>query len=202
MQDIAQLITELILQGYLGLFIACFLINMVPFGPSNMVLAGIASLLLPAMGWVPIGIIVALAATSAKAVHYYILRSSRLILSEESLARLDAEKRRVEKWGALALFFAAASPFPDDPIIVYVALTKYNAAKAFLSYYSGKVIVTLAGALIGGIIGDIFEPLPLIIASIALTVIITVYLFTHEKGDDELSLRLHRTGSHGHAPAA
>lgn len=202
MQDIAQLITELILQGYLGLFIACFLINLVPFGPSNMVLAGIAELLLPAMGWVPIGIIVALAATSAKAVHYYILRGSRLVLSEASLARLDAEKNRVEKWGALALFFAAASPFPDDPIIVYVALTKYNAAKAFLSYYTGKVIVTLAGAFIGGIMSDIFEPLPLIIASISLTILITVYLFTHEKGEDELSLKLRRTGSQAPPPTA
>ena len=181
MQDFIPIITDLILQGYLGLFIACFLINMLPFGPSNMVMAGIASLLLPEVSWIAIGIIVALSATIAKLIHYGIIRSSRAVLSEKSLSKLDWERNRVKKWGAFALFFAAASPFPDDPIIVYVALTKYNIIKLTLSYYSGKVIVTLAGAFLGYIVGGLFDSLPLIIGSIALTLIITVYLFKRER---------------------
>ncbi|MFW9919781.1 MAG: hypothetical protein ACFFED_09295 [Candidatus Thorarchaeota archaeon] len=190
MRDIAQFLTDLIIQGYLGLFIACFVINMLPFGPSNMVLAGIAQLLLPFMNWLEIGVIVAVAATLAKIIHYYIVRSSRLILSEENIAKLDREHRRVEKWGPFAMFFSAASPFPDDPIIVYVAFTKYNVVKAFLSYFSGKVIVTIAGAIIGGAFSELFDSVPLLIGSIALTLLITAYLFTRESGQSELTTRL------------
>ena len=198
MQNIAQIFTDLVLQGYLGLFIACFLINMLPFGPSNMVMAGIAALLLPALSWIAIGVIVAFAATLAKLVHYWIVRGSRKVMSDKNLSKLDREKQRVAKWGAFALFFAAASPFPDDPIIVYVALTKYNVLKLSISYYSGKVAVTLAGAFLGYIVGDLFDSLPLIIGSIALTLIITLYLFTREAestgSNTESSLSLEEDG--------
>ncbi|MFW9907285.1 MAG: YqaA family protein [Candidatus Thorarchaeota archaeon] len=189
MQDLAQIITDLILQGYAGLFIACFAINMLPFlSPSNMVLAGVASLLLPSMNWVIIGLIVAVASTLAKVIHYYVVRGSRTVLSKERLDRLDAEKQRVEKWGALALFIAAASPVPDDPLIVYVGLTKYNVVKLVVSYFIGKAVVTLAGAFIGYAVGGYFESVPIIIASIALTALITGILFKRrtEAEDSEI----------------
>ena len=155
MQDIFQFITEMISQGYVGLFIICFAINMIPFlSPSNMVLAGAAVLTLSILGPVGlteavlIGIIVAITATLAKLIHFYVVRGSRVILSEERLNSLDSEKQRVEKWGALALFIAAASPVPDDPLIVYVGLTKYSTVKFLISYFTGKVAVTIAGAVI------------------------------------------------------
>ncbi len=182
MQDIYQFIMGLINQGYLGLFVVCFAINMIPFlSPSNMVLAGVAAATLRAAGWsndvwIPVGVIVAIAATLAKAIHYYIVRGSRVVLSEERLHSLESEKARVEKWGALALFIAAASPVPDDPLIVYVGLTKYSVLKFVASYFSGKVTVTLAGAWIGGEIGSLFESLPIVVASIVLTALIVGFL--------------------------
>ena len=125
-------------QGYLGLFIICFAINMIPFlSPSNMVLAGAAAILVPELGWIQIGFIVAISATLAKFIHYIVVRGSRVILSEERLKTLESEKNRVAKWGALALFIAAASPVPDDPLIVYVGLTKYNSFKFIVSYFIG-----------------------------------------------------------------
>ncbi|MHA1909477.1 MAG: hypothetical protein ACW98Y_19420 [Candidatus Thorarchaeota archaeon] len=185
MQGIEQIFTDLVTMGYLGVFIACFLINMLPFGPSNMVMAGIAALALPSLSWIAIGVIVAFSAVLAKLIHYWIVRSSRIVLSENTISKLDGEKQRVEKWGALALFLAAASPFPDDPIIVYVALTKYSIIKLSLSYYLGKVAVTLAGAFLGYIVGGLFDSLPLVIGSIALTLIITAYLFLRESKDED-----------------
>jgi membrane protein YqaA with SNARE-associated domain len=178
----------MISQGYVGLFIICFAINMIPFlSPSNMVLAGAAVLTFSILGPVGlteailIGIIVAITATMAKLIHFYIVRGSRLILSEERLRSLDSEKQRVEKWGALALFIAAASPVPDDPLIVYVGLTKYNPVKFLISYFTGKVVVTIAGAVIAlfGLTlgGSFFESMPIVVASIALTAIITGILF-------------------------
>ncbi len=179
MQDVTW-ITELILQGYFGLFIACLVINMIPFlSPSNMVLAGVASLILPSLGWVQIGIIVATAATLAKTVHYVVVRGSRTVVSEERLKALEREEARVKRWGALALFIAAASPVPDDPLIVYVGLTKYSPFKFILIYFAGKVSVTLAGALIGYNVGTYFEAAPVVVASIALTAVITGWLLRH-----------------------
>ena len=173
-----QIVVELIAQGYLGLFIACFLINMIPFlSPSNMVVAGAAALILFNLNWVIIGVIVAIASTSAKLIHYYVVRGSRAALSDERIESLEEERDRVEKWGALALFIAAASPVPDDPLIVYVGLTKYNVVKFLVAYFVGKVAVTLAGAFIGNAIGGFFESLPIVIASIALTALITGFLF-------------------------
>jgi membrane protein YqaA with SNARE-associated domain len=196
MQDIVQFINSMISQGYLGLFIVCFVINMIPFlSPSNMVLAGVAvltlSLLVPVgvLEAVLIGIVVAISATLAKLIHFYVVRGSRLVLSKERLASLDSEKARVEKWGALALFIAAASPVPDDPLIVYVGLTKYNTVKFTVSYFVGKVAVTIAGALVALFVGVLtsgfFESMPIVVASIALTAIITGILFKRKTEGEE-----------------
>jgi uncharacterized membrane protein YdjX (TVP38/TMEM64 family) len=178
MQDVLPFITDLILLGHLGLFLACFAINMIPFiSPSNMVLAGLAALLLPSISWIEIGIIVALSATLSKVILYFSMRGSRRVLHEEYLEKLDYERERVEKWGALALFLAAGSPFPDDPIVIYTGLTNFNFIKFTISFFWGKVAVTLAGAFIGDVIGDLFESVPIVIGSIALTAIITGFLF-------------------------
>lgn len=196
MQTIFEFITEMISQGYVGLFIICFTINMIPFlSPSNMVLAGAAVLTFSILGPVGIteavliGIIVAITATLAKLIHFYVIRGSRVILSEERLKSLDSEKQRVEKWGALALFIAAASPVPDDPLIVYVGLTKYSTAKFLISYFTGKVAVTIAGAIIAlfglALGGGFFESMPIVVASIALTAIITGILFKRKTEGQE-----------------
>ncbi len=199
MQDVFQLITDMISQGYLGLFIICFAINMIPFlSPSNMVLAGAAVLTFSIFGPVGIaeavfiGIIVAVTATLAKLIHFYVVRGSRVVLSEERLKSLDSEKQRVDRWGSLALFIAAASPVPDDPLIVYVGLTKYNTAKFIFSYFTGKVAVTIAGAIIAlfGLTlgGGFFESMPIVVASIALTAIITGILFKRKTEGQESDL--------------
>jgi uncharacterized membrane protein YdjX (TVP38/TMEM64 family) len=178
MQDLVLFISEMISQGYFGLLFICFIINMIPFlSPSNMVLAGAAMLLLPGFNPIIVGFIVAVSATAAKLIHFYVIRGSRMVLSDERLASLDSEKQRVEKWGALALFIAAASPVPDDPLIVYVGLTKYSSVKFLISYFTGKVLVTILGALIGYSIGGYFESMPIVLASIAFTALITGFLF-------------------------
>lgn len=186
MQDIFTIISSMIVSGYFGLLVICFIINMIPFlSPSNMVLAGAAMLLLPGYNPIIVGIIVAVAATTAKLIHFFVVRGSRVVLSEERLQSLDAEKQRVEKWGALALFIAAASPVPDDPLIVYVGLTKYNTVKFTISYFIGKVAVTIAGALIGYSVGGYFESMPIVLASIALTALITGFLFKRKTEGEE-----------------
>ncbi|MHA2362027.1 MAG: DedA family protein [Candidatus Thorarchaeota archaeon] len=187
MQDIFQFMLNMISEGYLGLFIICFIINMIPFfSPSNMVLAGVAAIALSAiMPWPVVGLIVAVAATIAKLIHYYAVRGSRVVLSSERKQAIDREKVRVEKWGALALFIAAASPVPDDPLIVYVGLTRYCVPKFLVSYFVGKVAITLAGALIGSQISNLLEPMPIVLASLVLTIVIIGVLFKRKTEGEE-----------------
>ncbi len=186
MQDIITFITSMILEGYLGLLIICFIINMIPFlSPSNMVLAGAAMLLLPTFNPILVGTIIAISATVAKLIHFFVVRGSRMAMSEERLQSLDSEKKRVQKWGAFAVFIAAASPVPDDPLIIYVGLTKYSAVKFTISYFIGKVAVTILGALIGYSVGGFFESMPIVLASIALTALITGFLFKRKTEGEE-----------------
>ncbi|UCH03625.1 MAG: hypothetical protein JSW05_08475 [Candidatus Thorarchaeota archaeon] len=178
MQDVVQIVIDLILQGYVGLFIACFIVNMIPFiSPSNMVLAGLAMILLypgPLDLWtaIQVGIVVALSASGSKLVLYSTMRGSRVVLSEDMLAKIDYERERVKKWGAIALFISAASPVPDDPIVIYCGLTEYSIPKLVTSYSLGKVAVTIPGALIASAVSSFFGSAPSIIGSIALTAII------------------------------
>jgi len=186
MQDIIAFISNMMLEGYLGLFIICFIINMIPFlSPSNMVLAGAAMLLLPTFNPILVGVIIAISATAAKLIHFFVVRGSRMILSEERLKSLDSEEQRVKKWGAFALFIAAASPVPDDPLIVYVGLAKYSTWKFIVSYFVGKVAVTILGALIGYGVGGFFESMPIVLASIALTALITGFMFKRKTEGEE-----------------
>jgi uncharacterized membrane protein YdjX (TVP38/TMEM64 family) len=186
MQDIITFISNMMLEGYLGLFIICFIINMIPFlSPSNMVLSGAAMLLLPAFNPILVGVIIAISATAAKLIHFFVVRGSRMILSEERLKSLDSEEQRVKKWGAFALFIAAASPVPDDPLIVYVGLAKYSTWKFIVSYFIGKVAVTILGALIGYGVGGFFESMPIVLASIALTALITGFMFKRKTEGEE-----------------
>ena len=186
MQDIITFISNMMIEGYFGLFIICFIINMIPFlSPSNMVLAGAAMLLLPTFNPILVGVIIAISATAAKLIHFFIVRGSRMILSEERLKSLDSEEQRVKKWGAFALFIAAASPVPDDPLIVYVGLAKYNTWKFIVSYFIGKVAVTILGALIGYGVGGFFESMPIVLASNALTALITGFMFKRKTEGEE-----------------
>ncbi|MFW9799609.1 MAG: VTT domain-containing protein [Candidatus Thorarchaeota archaeon] len=191
MQDIVQIVIDLILQGYLGLFLACFIVNMIPFiSPSNMVLAGLAMLLmfpeqLDVGLAIQVGVVVALSATMSKLALYATMRGSRVVLSENMITKIDYERERVEKWGAIALLISAGSPVPDDPIVIYCGLTQYSIPKFLVSYSLGKVAVTIPGALIASAVSAFFGSVPSILGSIALTAIILGVVFKRRTEGEE-----------------
>lgn len=167
--------------GYFGVFIFCFLLNMIPFaGPSNMVVAGAIATIFSSVNPLLIGFLVALASSLAKAIHFYFLFFVRERLNEERRTKLELFGRRIERWGMLAAFMAAASPVPDDPIVVPLGLMRYNPAKFLLGFFSGKIIVTTGGAYIGQSIGVSLQSYLgnslIAIVSVGLTIIITVLL--------------------------
>ncbi len=164
----------------LGVLLTSFLLNIIPFaGPSNLLIASNAAMLVESEPLI-IGLLVALGSTLAKLIHYVVTFFIRGIIGEKRRQRIDASGLKYKRWAFLALFVAAATPIPDEPVVVPLGLSKYNPGKFCLAFFLGKLSITVIGAYMG-VLGQAFL-LPLfgqeflIIASIALTIIVTVIL--------------------------
>jgi membrane protein DedA with SNARE-associated domain len=139
-----------------------------------------------------LGFLVALGAALAKGIHYIVSFFIGGHLSEKRKKRLEADKIRVKRWAFLLLYVAAATPIPDEPVVIPLGLMKYNPAKFFLAYFLGKISITIVGAYMGDVTGTYFKsmisPETMLAISVALTIIITVILLKVDLG--KLSARI------------
>jgi uncharacterized membrane protein YdjX (TVP38/TMEM64 family) len=126
------------------------------------------------------GITIALAATLAKSIHYMVTFFVSGRLSQKRQERLNADAAKVRRWAFPLLFLVAASPVPDEPVIIPLGLMKYSPLKFFVAYFLGKLAITVAGALLGSWAGNFVEnwfgltPEATFALSIAVSVILTV----------------------------
>ena len=172
------------------IFLTSFGFNLIPFaGPSNLFIASTAAIGMvnaDATSLLMIGFLVALAAALAKGIHYMVTFFVSKHLSEKRRQRLDADKAKVRRWAFLLLFIAAASPIPDEPIVIPLGLMKYSPAKFFTAYFLGKISITIAGAFLGNLTGNFFSawlsPELMVVISIALTVVVTIILLKVDLG--------------------
>ena len=171
-------------------FLVAFGFNLIPFfGPSNLLIASTAAISLvnpdPAT-LVSIATVIALAAALAKGVYYVVTFFVSKHLSEKNQRRLDAEALKVKRWAFLLLYLAAATPIPDEPVVIPLGLMKYNPVKFFSAYFLGKITITVAGAFLGGWIESNFSSVlsqeAMIALSIGLTVAVTVIMFKVDVG--------------------
>jgi len=167
--------------------LSSFGFNMIPFaGPSNLFIASNAALLMPSANPIVLGLLVAIGASLAKSVHYMVTFFVSKHLSEKRRKRLDSDAEKVKKWAFILLFVAAASPIPDEPIIIPLGLMKYSPTKFFSAYFLGKLSIAIAGALLGnwtgGFLSGTLDQTTMIIISIVLTIIITVILLKVDLG--------------------
>ncbi len=190
---------------FLIIFATSFAFNLIPFaGPSNLLIASSAAIGLgnPNFGTILlIGLIIALAASLAKGIHYMITFFVSGHLSQKRQARLDADAHKIRRWAFPLLFLAAATPVPDEPVVIPLGLMKYSPAKFFAAYFLGKLSITVVGAFLGGIAGNALETrfgltpettfIISIVVSIVLTVIITVILLKVDM-DKLMQKYLHR----------
>jgi membrane protein YqaA with SNARE-associated domain len=164
----------------LSLLLVSFGINMVPFAsPSNLLIASSAALVVDSDP-LSIGVMVALGATCAKLIHYLVSFFVGKHVSVERRKRLDGAAVKTKRWAFFAVFAAAATPIPDDPVIIPLGLMKYSPAKFSLAYFIGKLSIAILGAYLGGfgdqLLSGYVSQIFLATISIALTVTVTVVL--------------------------
>jgi uncharacterized membrane protein YdjX (TVP38/TMEM64 family) len=179
---------------FIIIFLTGFAINLIPFaGPSNLLIASTAAIGLGNAdlgSLVIIGLIIALGAALAKGIHYMVTFFVSGRLSQKRQARLNSDANKIRKWAFPLLFIVAASPLPDEPVVIPLGLMKYSPAKFFSAYFLGKLIITLAGAFIGQEANNLFSGwlspeqifVASIIVSIVLTIVITVILLKVDLG--------------------
>jgi len=174
----------------LVVLLSSFGFGLIPFaGPSNLFIASNFALILgvadPAT-LVAIGFLVALGAALAKNIHYLVIFFVSRHLSEKQRQRLDAEALKVKRWAFLLLFGAAATPIPDDPVVIPLGLLKYSPVKFFAAFFLGKLSITVVGAFLGGWTKSTFSewlsPETMIALSIVLTVVVTIILLKVDLG--------------------
>jgi membrane protein DedA with SNARE-associated domain len=164
----------------LAILFTSFALNLVPFaGPSNLLIASNVSLM-SAVDPLGIGFLVAVGSATAKFIHYIVIFFLGKHIKEERRKRLDAVAPKLRRWGFIALFVAAATPIPDEPVIVPLGLSKYNPGKFFLAIFTGKLSITIAGAYFGKLGENMFSSIlsqeALITISIVLTIAFTLIL--------------------------
>jgi len=172
---------EVVSWGLLGVFVSSCLIYLIPFmGPSTMIYSGAVAAIYPDHPPILVGIAVAAGASIAKAVHYYISHFARRALSEKSVHKLEGYCERWGRWKSVATFISSATPVPDEPVLVSLALVNYSPLRFFLVFLLGKLVITIPGAYMGRSVRHVLYRLmgeiPMAVASIAFTVIVTIIL--------------------------
>ena len=171
--------------GYAGVFAVSFALNLIPFAsPSNLVIAGAIAALMPSMGPALIGLTVAVAASAAKIIHFYTASLLGARLSTEKKTRMSKYAEKIGKWGLVGAFLVAATPIPDDPVVIPLGLARYNALRFFVAYFFGKLTITVIGAYATRFAALSLEELiggaPLLILSIMLTVGVLSAMFKYD----------------------
>lgn len=166
-------------------FLVAFGLNLIPFfGPSNLLIASTAAIGMvnaDATALFTIALLIALAAALAKGIHYMVTFFVSGHLSEKNQTRLEIKAEKVRRWAFLLLYLAAATPIPDEPVVIPLGLMKYSPPKFFTSCFLGKITITIAGAFLGNWVesnfSSLFSPLEMVAISIILTIIVTLIMF-------------------------
>lgn len=175
----ASNITTASLYELLGILSTSFVLNLIPFtGPSNLLIAADAALLANVDPWI-IGFLVAFGSASAKLVHYTVTFFIGSLVNKER-RRLSSNFKKVGRWAFITLYVAAATPIPDEPVVIPLGLLKYSPIKFYIAYFLGKLSITMLGAYMGKTAENLLAPTinkqTMTAISIILTIVITIIL--------------------------
>jgi membrane protein DedA with SNARE-associated domain len=135
--DFSWLFNFFLEYGYVGITAISIVGNMIPFLPVPYLVA--IFLLAPYLNPLVVAIGVAVGATLGKCISYLIGRGGYSLLGASRKEELLSLSSMLDKYGAIAVFFFAALPLPDDIIIIPFGLMKYNFTKFFVALFLGKL---------------------------------------------------------------
>ncbi|MEM2622654.1 MAG: hypothetical protein QXI35_07325 [Candidatus Nezhaarchaeales archaeon] len=135
--------------GPIGVSLFTFAISLVPFvSPSNALMAMLIAMSFPSMDKLAIGLSVALGATLAKTVHFTAFYGLGKVVDKKA-----GRKRVMSRYGRLIMYImniiAAATPIPDEWIVIPLGLTQASFIWFATTYFIGKLVITIPSAYIG-----------------------------------------------------
>ena len=122
--------------GYVGFFLISIFGNLTVIFPAPytiIIYAGGVSL-----DPILLGLVCGLGAGIGEFSAYLVGRGGRQLIEEKYGKRLESAKRLIQRYGALAIFIFAATPLPDDMLLIPLGLIKYDLKKALLACFLGK----------------------------------------------------------------
>lgn len=156
MSEIVEFLLYLVTEyGYLGAFIGSVLGNItiaLPI-PYAFLVAALGTRLNPFI----LGLVSGLGATIGELSSYLVGRAGRRALDPQQLSRLDVVRRLLDKYGYLTIILFAATPLPDDLLLVPLGLIKYDLKTLVVSVWIGKTVLALALAYAGYYGSDYFS---------------------------------------------
>jgi uncharacterized membrane protein YdjX (TVP38/TMEM64 family) len=141
-QDLSKFLGELIkLLGYPGCILFGFFGSIIPFIPVPYYLQVIlvAQYLDPFL----VSILSAFGAIVAKVIIFYVARYSSKLSGTMSKRNVKTLRKVNDRYGWFIVFFAAATPLPDDVIYVVMGTLNYNIIHFLIAAYAGKLLLTL-----------------------------------------------------------
>jgi len=177
-QELHDILCELVAKwGYMGAFVVSVLGNVLPFMP----IPYLATIFLTAANFPEIdptllGLVSGLGGGVGKLVTYMMGRGAASIVDipEE---RMKALRKLLGSYGALAAFILAATPSPDDIVMIPLGMIKYDMLKYFVAVTCGKIVISLATAYSGKMIGVFLGGTNYLITTIVSVVILIVVTF-------------------------
>ncbi len=144
LQNIQELLYSLVENwGYLGAFIVSILGNMIPFFPIPYLAAiFLTAANFPSIDPTLLGIISGIGGGIGKMFIYFLGRGTSSVV-KVSNEKLEALKKIVGNYGAMAAFMLAATPSPDDIIMIPLGMMKYDLMKFFIAVTAGKIVISL-----------------------------------------------------------
>ncbi|MDR2707417.1 MAG: hypothetical protein LBB87_01545 [Nitrososphaerota archaeon] len=90
----------------------------------------------------------------ARIIHYKVTPLISNRFNEKKRATLEANAAKINKHAFLWLCLTAATPFPEEPVIISLASMKYNIVKFSIAFFLGKLVITTISAFAGNTIGN------------------------------------------------
>ncbi len=171
--------------GVLGVFLFSFLLALIPFAsPSNALVALFIALAFSDMNKIGIGLAVAAGATAAKTIHFFISYGAGKVIDKRR-----GKKTPIGKYGKATMYIlnvvAAATPLPDEWVVVPMGLSGFSAIGFVATYFGGKLLITVPSAYLGNAIAPFVEQslgesaflVSVIIGVVSTVVIAAVFIF-------------------------